>query len=372
MVHGQASIREYDLLASDITKTIVKDYKKQLVISYIETTTNHLFAIIDPIGTHNIYYIEIDSICYVEDFCIRNDSVFFCGYENKSAIVGFFDINNIPTYNQYSILKQFYYTKTDEVTSFKKLVTYAKNGFVHIVCIGESSPKKTNLLVDIYTNGVSGWLYESGYLNHYPNESFRDIVLTNNYIVTSGFDTDSANNISLRRYPKDFAFSTTSIQNTCFIFNGTINANITQYDDYNLMTHYNGDTVVIASTFTHNYNSSNLCEGYELLWFDVNDATTGNPKMTENEIEYCQNTPNTYNIYSLFSNRQKERVFLLCEKSYNTNVLKKVTSEKRQDLTYDYDLDYYNDTLDMLSFDKFDYNGNNTHYIYILYRETYY
>lgn len=58
MVHGQASIREYDLLASDITKTIVKDYKKQLVISYIETTTNHLFAIIDPIGTHNIYYIK--------------------------------------------------------------------------------------------------------------------------------------------------------------------------------------------------------------------------------------------------------------------------------------------------------------------------
>lgn len=56
MVHGQASIREYDLLASDITKTIVKDYKKQLVISYIETTTNHLFAIIDPIGTHNIYF----------------------------------------------------------------------------------------------------------------------------------------------------------------------------------------------------------------------------------------------------------------------------------------------------------------------------
>ncbi len=353
------SERLYDFLPNNMTidKIISKTYKQSVSICYIENKQKHCFAYVET-SASLAKYVFIDPRYNVEDFYIRNDSVFFCGKTEDVAFIGYYDIVDFFSGQSFYINNSLYSVNNKKITTLKKIVSFlSTNGDVHIVSIG-TTENKSPCIIDV-TNDIfnNTWTYNVGDLQNYPQESLKDLILTDNYIVTAGFVDSISRYICLRRYEKDNVING-SIQDITNVYDGSNCFYSVFPNDTILLSHFNEDTVAAATTSNINH-PQNPYETLELFLFDLNNINF--ITMTDNKIRFYLNQSVNPELIGIVSSPLKHQVFVLQNKyctstSYRTTI----TSFICHNVSL-YNLNWFYDSVSFMSFDA--YNNNTQLFI---------
>lgn len=356
-------LRSYDFLSSPINKTLIREHLYPKSVIYIETLQKHYFALVDPVNEMLINYVEIDGNYFINDFCVRKDSVFFCGNDKKKgkAIIGFYNIADFFYGNMnLNVFDDFHIQYANsQINTFKHIESYiSSNGEIHIVCDGIAYSNILCLVDLFYESSINVWKYTSGDLHNYPKESIRDVTLTEDYIVTAGFWSDSNAKVALRCYDKNNIFANNGIQDHIFVFDGD-SSEYTLYPSENIvLSNYNGDTVVAAAEYKHPSWTGNA-NGVELFGFKLNYNGIINPQMIINRIEYYPCFSYSYQLKGIVSDHNNKRFFLLRDLPDNLCSQKSVVSEIRFHIFPGYDYNYYYDSAIFYGFDLY----NNTQFV---------
>ena len=241
--------------AGAIRNALIKEYMNLHTIrcNVIDTTTP---ALRSSFSYQNWTTLQETTILLngyiVKDFVISNDSVFFCGYDTeKNGIIGFFNIQDLfwgagTFYIQNDFLAYPY--DTARVGMLHKMVSYTNSiGERHIVCIGRTKEKwgmSMSCLIDMHTNVVpdngrspSPWSYITGTLFKSTPSWLLDIVQTEKWLVTAGFEESP--HISLRTYSIDDVLAYGGPQDESLIYN-------VFPPSYNYPKSWNNDEVLLA------------------------------------------------------------------------------------------------------------------------------
>lgn len=187
---GQEIIREVteDYLLCDTS--IIRAIDNDAVLIYNKRSKSTFMLVASGMDTIPTMYFEN---YFVNDFEIVGKAVYFCGYRldggMKKAIFGYFNLSSIPN-------GPVSYFELDTCTELKKLdcyqiedMTYYEN---HIVMTGTTGTR-SNVLVDKIMGGTIPYppfppyplsLCEV-YFSNNENESFDDVMVTDNYVVVS-------------------------------------------------------------------------------------------------------------------------------------------------------------------------------------------
>lgn len=203
-VWGQSSsaIAEYTVSCFS-PKTIVRTWGNYAV-SYVRESGSGYLYLTDitemPVSVSPTVYGYLgtklplfSSDAEVDDIQILNDKVFFCGsYQGSVAIYGWVSLPFISS-------SQIHFYFVTNATKFKQMVVYKGMTSTKLVAIGEDYPAPPitytkDVIVEIddaESNSPSGSLYELPYNNDQRRECLYDIVLTDDYVVFFGHDTDA-------------------------------------------------------------------------------------------------------------------------------------------------------------------------------------
>lgn len=239
------------LMPNAIEKTIIRELQFPASISYVETQTEHYFVYHD--GSINpLEVVEINPNLYVKDFVISDDTVFFCGRNpvTDMGFVGHFEISSF-----FSLTSSYTYTgnpmfcPNGHVASFNKMTTFSLNGARKMGLIGED-PTGQQVVAEIrYSPSISTYDYTIGELPATSNETFMDIALTDNYVVTAGFRTvNNKRGINIRVYLKSTMLQVgVGPQDSSACFTSTMGVSFDFYDDQLLLSHHKLDNFSLAA-----------------------------------------------------------------------------------------------------------------------------
>ena len=221
VLHSQTSATAIDVVQEDALSSIIRDYNYNATIAcYNLDNGMSVFIHNNP----NLYAKQVYiKNYYINDFVIDNDSVFFCGYSRGASdtlgIVGFFDIQDFffgsgDLYVQKTFKVYYHPILGDEYArNFTRLISYCNSfGQRHIVCVGKGTFGHGCVVESIFNDdGVppAFWSYIAGITEKNTIESFYDIMLYNDYVVTAGFYHSENMQLSLRVYNSDFVFDVT-------------------------------------------------------------------------------------------------------------------------------------------------------------------
>lgn len=238
------------LMPNAIEKTIIRELQFPASISYVETQTEHYFVYHD--GSINpLEVVEINPNLYVKDFVISDDTVFFCGRNpvTDMGFVGHFEISSF-----FSLTSSYTYTGNPmfcpygHVASFNKMTTFSLNGARKMGLIGED-PTGQQVVAEIrYSPSISTYDYTTGELPSTSNETFMDITVTDNYVVTAGFRTvNGMRGLNVRVYSKNTMFQTGGSQDSSAYFKSNNYVPFYFYDDQLLLSHHQLDSFSLAA-----------------------------------------------------------------------------------------------------------------------------
>ncbi|MBQ3945534.1 MAG: hypothetical protein II670_08010, partial [Alphaproteobacteria bacterium] len=194
--------------------------------------------------------------CWVNDFVIYGDTVFFCGKSKttRSGICGYFSIPDVFASNGDIAVIPILYSGNDSyhVKELTRITTYpCADNTIRVVSIGYCVFRDTlPCLIDInsYNHNPT---YVGGYVDN-EFETFTDIKVVRNlhdeyYLVTAGFDTENGRYINIRVYDPNNIFAPSGIQNRCHIYCIDTAAARPWLDGGVLLTDlYNGNFVTVS------------------------------------------------------------------------------------------------------------------------------
>lgn len=360
-IYCQSSKKAYDYVSTTASKAIIKEYNYPYTISYIETIDNKYFTYTDIDNTHVITYKTVDNNYTINDFVIRNDSIFFCGQKTSGkGIIGFFNIYDFfwgsGTYELYD---DFYAQST--ITSFSKIVSYISTiSPVHIICIGETEQGMSCITDMHYDISSTSWKYKSGDFIDDANESFKDITLTDKYVVTAGYLTDNPKHMTIRRFKREDILSTATLKDYVNVYNGPVSNGLCCQHDNILLSTYNKDTVVTAHLWTIS-GSQNIVNGLYIAFHDLTNIT-----LPANMIKAIGTTEsanlNNSELNNMIIDRSSEYIYLLHRTERQANVCSMVDEIKTNLTTSNYMLVRYDTSINYSSIDfynttKYTING---------------
>lgn len=267
----------HSLFPSKITKTIVKEHFFPNTVSYIETIDAHYFAYAD--ASMQIYYHKIDSNIFVQDFKIKDDVVYFCGYDISTGctgVWGYFDISGLTTTNlQYKIFSNFVCSK-QYVDTLHSLVVYDIQGSNHIVTVGtttDGSSIKNGCTIDItpVPGNMDSWNYTIGVTPDGTQEILKYVCETDNLVVTAGSYANAPNIESYRVHYKSNIFSTGGPQDFISHFPFSTWQPYTRNPYKFAVTHMYGDVMAMALQ-SYRYDNGN----YYVLFYEYDMSTLTN------------------------------------------------------------------------------------------------
>ena len=275
-VQAQSTVLSSQMPAG-IEKTIIRELKYPMSISYVETLTEHCFVLYD--GTNNpLSLIRIDANIFVNDFVIEDDTVFFCGRNslNNQGVFGHFHINYFynATYS-YSYITSALSSVNGVVSTFEKMVTYTESGCRILAAVGKTLQGNYVVAEVRYYSTLLMFNYRIGAFLQTNPESILDITLTDNHVVTAGFYVSGQDvMIGIRAYSRNSMFSVGGIQDTAVLFKPISNdfycgdqlvLSHKQADDFSISTYtwnitptvYRGTNIGIYSVGSNGYISNN-------------------------------------------------------------------------------------------------------------------
>ena len=200
-----------------VTKTIIRDYEG-LAVAYIEKGGRHYFTVSEKTTRATALNItmkkaEISGEYSVNDFRVIGEYIFCCGiYKNSRGFIGYakiteltaYDIFNFKVYNDFKDQSNYFLHYVKELS---KLVVYQYENSLHVISIGKTIDESTTtnvyraciLAVVMSQDGISSD-YKVGESSSLQ-ETFNDIEVTPNYVVTVG-SVSSSPDATIRRFPK--------------------------------------------------------------------------------------------------------------------------------------------------------------------------
>lgn len=198
-VHAQPiSMYAYDQLFSAGNSTIVRSWGTNRVFAYYETTTRQYIDLLESTSSY-IHRVILPEYLYFNDIFVENDIAYFCGASTENitysvGIVGYIDLNEMLTSNV-----TFHYITDNNLTSVNKLVEYDDFGAKHVVGIGEErSVTPPYSYIRHYVVDCPDIMSPTPIpFNRAPftaDERYFDMVLTNSYVVFTGYNILTAMN----------------------------------------------------------------------------------------------------------------------------------------------------------------------------------
>ena len=186
------------------TATIVRNWGTSRVIAYYEIGGKQNIDMLES-TLAAIHRVKLPEHLFLKDIFVDNGIAYFCGSSTEFVtysvgIIGYFNLADLLTSNV-----NFHYICNSDVTSVNKLVEYKNGGASHVVALGEK-----RWVVAPYS-----------YIRHYvmdcpdivnpspvpystapftTDERYFDMVLTDNYVVFTGYNIVTAlNAICMRK-----------------------------------------------------------------------------------------------------------------------------------------------------------------------------
>ena len=311
-VTSQAQVEQLATVRLDgsIKNTIIRNYKDDFSVSYIETSLGCYFALSDNYSFVNL--VELDCDYKVYDFEIFEDTVVFCGEQllvpGHRGFVGWFCCPDLFGGTDAFHIKDFFQARSyDEVlksvTVFKDLVTYIAEDpqYRNIAVVGETEAGIACVAELTGTFVSNNWTYKTGCP---PSiyEHMDHIVVTDHYIVVGGVPSQWYTGIELRVFYKYSMFqSITHIED--YVHYYPFFATVPPAWGYPMvdfqMTATKGDSVGTLSFMSFGGNQPGL-DGIITHIFDVN-ATAYGPLGTPCAYNSYVSVANSYSLCS--SNR---------------------------------------------------------------------
>ena len=199
-------------LSNPVQKTIVRNNGDTGFVSYVETTTQHLFIKADDtMGV--IFTVELPFVYTVNDFEIYENMAFFCGHEttptgSQLGLIGYFYLDSICVYKRDVYIYSNITVEPGQplvlaknFTELEIVENYTPRDSIAIVMIGIDGNDRPVVLEAIGPyNNPTNWRYALGYKSkNEEKETFEQISVTEHYVATGGtvFD-DLADGISFR------------------------------------------------------------------------------------------------------------------------------------------------------------------------------
>ena len=204
-------------LDEPIEKTIVREYiaLHPVTISYVETSTEHLFVYND--GYLNLTPVSIDTNYSVNDFVILDDSVYFCGEGPNGGFFGQFDIYDYYSVNQgYEVSTAVLPTALGHVQTLNRLVAFDNASGRELVAIGRSATGISCVAEAQYNTTLSTWSYRVGELPPTSYDDLLDLTQTQDFVVVAGYRPNTPQVICVRLFNKHDVFS--GLQDSSFGF----------------------------------------------------------------------------------------------------------------------------------------------------------
>ena len=248
-----------------ITKTIVRHYQNDDVVSYVQTTRNGYFTLSDAQNYHKT--ATIDPRYVVNDLVIENEFAYFCGNNTVSStgFIGYFNVQDFFNgINGYYILDNLPgATPTNIVTQLERMVLFKNMDGLHVAAIGtEMGPNPLSCIVDYLPWATAGNNYAVGAIpqNQYLRYDFLDITHTDSYVVIS--DLYEGVLPTLRVFDINNLFAASGLQNYCYLFCSLSDNMFFVHNDI-LIEHLSSDLVVTATywkdlTQPYPYDGTNL------------------------------------------------------------------------------------------------------------------
>lgn len=219
--HAQyTSLHAYDPSHLNGGWTTVRDWDADHIVSFYVAPGYIPMIEILELSTVTVHCVPLPDAVFIKDMVVdeRNGMLYFCGSTSYNTynwgsdysgvgLLGWIDLNSVLAgyinMEYYKILNSGY-----PVEGVNKLVEYDDGGLSHIVAIGEESYHQGNYtyskhyFIDCMMNvAASSAVVDVEPFSQY--ERYRDVLLTNKYVVFVGYDTNpSTSSICYRKtYP---------------------------------------------------------------------------------------------------------------------------------------------------------------------------
>lgn len=261
-IHSKLSLNE------NITKTIVREWQPQKIITYIETDHNHYFACGTSSGTLTLG--DFDSTFTINDFEIANDYVYFCGKDDWDRhFFGWFKIQDFFFNNgQYYVHRQ----GQSPIHPFDHLAVYENNNKVNIVAIGYYNNESFATAISGVAGDPLSWSHTFGRSSRF-REHMYDVVVTDKYFVIGGTLYDSEGGVALRMIDKFLLFSGAPIYDKAYIYAKQYPAPSASLSHIELAS-LPGDIVAATVVWKHQPLPSTIVDGSMVQLYDINDLLT--------------------------------------------------------------------------------------------------
>ena len=328
-LHSQ-SVTATDVLLGDANSAIVRDYNYNATIACYNLDNDiSVFVYNDPSMQSTQVYIKN---YYINDFVISNDSVFFCGRTRMKVngsikgIVGIFDIQDL-FFNSGDFSVQNVFTIYNDphegieyATEFHHLIAYL-NSFNqrHVVCVGKGTQGHGCVveLIDGIALQPTYWGYFAGIIEPENSESFHDIMLYDEYVVTAGFLDSENRKLCLRVYNSDFVFDTYGPLNTRHTYD--IQSVLTGYSwpsDRVLIEEESTDILTVFTTLNTQAHNSPI--SLHLASFKLSSLLSNSIGSMTRSVELNFWTSSSYNrVNNIYFNQAYRKCMIM----YNRNIL---------------------------------------------------
>lgn len=295
-----------------ITKTIVRHYQNDDVVSYVRTTSKSYFTLSDAHTYNKI--ATIDPRYVVNDMEVYKGHVYFCGINTRinTGFIGFFRINNFFNGTDcYSIFDCIPYDATGGyVNDLNRLVVFKNNAGVNVAAIGHiDNYYNSSCIVDYLPMATTGNNYTVGFV---PTtgliSDFLDITCTENYVVVSDL-LKQMHIPTLRAFDINNLWAINGIQNYQYVFSEPIGNMVFNGDDL-LIEHLYSDFVATA-TYWKDLTSSVMYDGTNISIFDINQMITSYAGMLGSFGIHQPFYAAFWKLYELRSNPVKKSLCLL-------------------------------------------------------------
>lgn len=194
-IEAQDRIRTYADYHSDTS--IIREWTVDNCVQYNRDRYDHAgystFHRVDfpGVATHGMRITENYQL-FVKDMVILNDTVYFCGTQNKAGVIGYFPIavlTNTPVPHYLEIQRY-------EVSEFKKMDVFYAAGKLHIVTIANSTSNEPYIFDFCRQNG-NNWRIAAT-----PDSCttcvYDDIVVTDSFAIVTRRGSKEGDNIVQR------------------------------------------------------------------------------------------------------------------------------------------------------------------------------
>ena len=173
--------------------SLIRTWNTDYSIGYSDYGGGQGYFFLENIANRYMYVAPLRGDVMVNDFCVYNDSVYFCGTNTSTnvGVVGHFDINSVfygtgwIDYGEISYLTM----STSKVLRFTRMDVFEYAGHVHWAMVGEleiPGHPITTTLCDVYNIGIGGWivnLYDG--MTSLGDMVYTDIAATDEWVVAT-------------------------------------------------------------------------------------------------------------------------------------------------------------------------------------------